>query len=105
MNWRIIICWLRNHKWKVLEGKRHCTYCGHEPKDDDVKFCPECGSERLTLCIMASWGYQHVECRACGHKFQDTSDCTITVGYGHSGHELEKPMVDQDGIPIKQEKE
>ena len=105
MNWRKAICWLMGHKWQVFEGKRHCTACGYDPKDDDVIFCPECGSERLTLCIMVSDGYQHVECRGCGHKFQDTSGSIVKAGYGNSLYELEKPMVNQDGIPIEQEKE
>jgi len=104
MNWRKVICWLREHNWEVLEGKRHCTACGHAP-EDDVLFCPECGCDRLRGCIMVSAGYQYVTCMKCDHKFQDTSDSTVTVICGDGRYELEKPMVDQDGNPIKAEEQ
>jgi len=99
MNWRKVICWLVGHKWQVIDGKRHCTACGHEP-EDDVEFCPECGSERLRLCIMVSDGYQYLECMKCEHKFQDTGESSVIV---QGCYELEKPVVDQDGKPIKEE--
>ena len=102
MNWRKVICWFMGHKWQVFEGKRHCTACGYAP-ENDVPFCPECGSDRLICCIMASWGYQYVECTKCDHKFQDTSECSVTITSGDDCYEFEKPMVDQDGNPIKEE--
>lgn len=105
MNWRKVICWLREHNWEVLEGKRHCVYCDYKPEDDGVRFCPKCGSERLMGYIMASVGYQYVGCRKCDHKFQDTSDAAVTVTFSGGSYELEKPMVDQDGDPIKEERE
>jgi len=105
MNWRRIVCWLWSHSWEVVDGKRHCTACDYRPEDVGVRFCPKCGSERLMGNIMASWGYQYVSCRKCGHKFQDTSDSAVTVTYGDGCYELEKPTVDQEGNPIEQEKE
>ena len=105
MNWRRIICWFMDHKWQVFEGKRHCACCGYEPNDEGVNFCPKCGHERLRCCIMASEGYQYVECMKCDHMFQDTSDCAVTVSFGGDGYELDKPMVDQDGTPIEEEEE
>lgn len=103
MNWRRVICWLRGHNWEVLEGKRHCVFCDYVPEDDDVNFCPECGSERLRLYIMASDGYQYVQCMKCEHMFQDTSECSVTVAFGDDCYELDKPEVDQDGDLIKEE--
>jgi len=105
MNWRKAICWLIDHNWQVFEGKRHCTACGHEPEDNDVIFCPECGSERIMGHIMVSDGYQYRSCKKCNHKFQDTSDGVVTVTFSHGCYELEKPMVDQDGNPIEEERE
>jgi len=102
MNWRKFICWLVGHNWQVFDGKRHCMACGYDPKDDNVIFCPECGSERLTLNVMVSDGYQFVECHKCDHKFQDPSECNIKVTGSRGYCELEKPTVDQDGIPIEQ---
>ena len=103
MNWRKMICWLTGHNWEIIDGKRHCIACGHEPKDDNVTFCPECGSEKLMNHIMVSDGYLFLSCLKCGHKFQDTSDCTVKVTTTHGCYELEKLMVDQDGNPIEQE--
>ena len=100
MNWRKVICWLTSHKWQVLEGKRHCTFCGHKPKDDDVIFCPKCGSERIMGHIMASVGYQYRSCMLCGHKFQSTGAGVVTVAFGDDCYELDRPVVDQDGEPI-----
>lgn len=104
MNWRRVICWLIGHKWQVFDGKRHCTACGHEP-ENDVPFCPKCGSEKLRLQVMVSDGYLFVSCEKCGHKFQDTSGASVTVVCSHGRYELEKPVVDQDGTPIKQDAE
>ena len=105
MNWKKIICWWRGHKWQVLEGKRHCTFCGHKPKDDGVRFCPKCGSERLMGNIMVSQGYHFTSCKNCDHKFQDTSAAVITVAFGDGCYELKKPMVGQDGKPIGDDEE
>jgi hypothetical protein len=105
MNWRRVICWLRGHSWEVVEGKRHCVACDHRPNDDGVVFCPKCGSERLMGNIMVSWGYQYTSCRDCDHKFQDTSDSEVTVTCSDGYFVLEKPVVDQDGEPIKEDEE
>ena len=105
MNWRRIICWLWSHSWEVVDGKRHCVACDHRPKDDGVRFCPKCGSERLMGNIMVSQGYQFTSCQDCEHKFQDTTDCAVTVCFGDDCYELEKPEVDQDGEPIGDEEE
>ena len=104
MNWRKVICWLTGHNWEILDGERHCTDCGYEPKDD-VAFCPKCGSERIMSHIMVSDCYQYCSCLKCGHKFQDTSDCVVRVTYSDGYYELEKPTIDQDGIPVEQENE
>lgn len=80
-------------------------FCDYVPDDVDVTFCPECGSERTMLCIWASSGYQFRECRKCDHKFQDTSETKITITHDSGCYELEKPMVDQDGNPIEEERE
>ena len=102
LNWRRLLCWW-SHKWEILDGERHCIACGYTPKDDGVRFCPKCGSERLMGNIMASAGYQYVSCRECDHKFQETSESAVTVTHEYGCYELEKPMVDQDGSPIREE--
>lgn len=105
MNWKRITCWFWGHSWEVVDGKRHCTACDYKPEDDGVRFCPKCGSERLMGNIMVSWGYQYTSCKDCDHKFQDTTDAVVTVTSCHGCYELEKPMVDQDGEPIREEEE
>lgn len=105
MNWGRITCWLWGHSWEVVDGKRHCVVCDHRPKDDGVRFCPRCGSERLMGNIMASRGYQYTSCNDCDRKFQDTTGCAVTVSFGDGWYELDRPAVDQEGIAIELEED
>jgi hypothetical protein len=57
------------------------------------------------LHIWASAGYQFRECQECGHKLQDTSETKITITHDSGCYELEKPVIDQDGNLIEEERE